>query len=32
LIPPEERKRVSEYLKASEPNAEQVQAALAPTK
>jgi hypothetical protein len=32
LIPPEERKRVSEYLKASEPNAEQVQAALAPAK
>ena len=32
LIPPEERKRVSEYLKASEPNAEQVQAALAASK
>ncbi len=31
-IPPEERKRVSDYLKASEPSAEQVQAALAPTK
>jgi len=29
LIPAEERKRVGEYLKASEPNAEQVQAALA---
>lgn len=35
LIPalsPEERKRVSEYLKASDPSAEQVQAALAVTK
>jgi hypothetical protein len=28
----EERKRVSEHLKASEPSAEQVQAALAPPK
>jgi hypothetical protein len=35
LIPalaPDERKRVSDYLKASEPSAEQVQAALAPSK
>ncbi len=35
LIPalsPEERKRVSDHLKASEPSAEQVQAALAATK
>ncbi|MFP5226537.1 MAG: hypothetical protein ACLGXA_02825 [Acidobacteriota bacterium] len=35
LVPtlaPEERKRVSEYLKASEPSAEQVEAALAAPK
>jgi hypothetical protein len=35
LIPalaPEEKKRVSEYLKQSEPGAEQVQAALSSTK
>lgn len=35
LVPtlaPEERKRVSEYLKHSEPSAEQVQQALASTK
>jgi hypothetical protein len=27
-LPPDERKRISEYLKQSEPNAEQVQSAL----
>jgi hypothetical protein len=32
LLAPDERKRVAEYLKQSEPNAEQVQAALASTK
>jgi hypothetical protein len=31
-LPPEERKRISDYLKQSEPGAEQVLAALASTK
>jgi len=32
LLAPEERKRVSDYLKQSEPSAEQVHAALSSTK
>ena len=32
LLSPEERKRVSEYLKQSEPGGEQVQPALSSTK
>jgi hypothetical protein len=32
MLAPDEKKRVSEYLKQSEPGADQVQAALASTK